>query len=126
MSFFGDESVASTGTVDTLGQNVSAVASLASRALAVAVLAIYLPALIGVAMLVALSSQGPIIIKRGYRRRSGELVYLYEYRTECWRTWEETPVGRLIRRTDLHRLPRLANVVLGEVLAGERVERIGA
>ena len=79
-------------------------------------------------MLVLLTSPGPAFVKRAYRRSrgEGEVVYLYEFRTECWRTWQETPLGYFLRQTDMHRLPRLANVLLGEVTAGERLQSVTA
>ncbi len=101
---------------------------IASRLLALVVLAVYFPALLMVSTLVLLTSPGPAFIKRAYRRKQGEgeVVYLYEFRTECWRTWRETPVGFFLRHTDMHRLPRLANVLLGEVQAGERLQSVTA
>jgi lipopolysaccharide/colanic/teichoic acid biosynthesis glycosyltransferase len=107
-----------------IAQTAREIAVLFSRILALVVLAIYLPALIGASMLVLLTSTGPAFISKAYRRRDGNVVYLYEFRTECWKTYNETPVGAFLRRADLARLPRLANVLLGQILAGERVERI--
>lgn len=99
-----------------------------SRLLALIVLTIYFPPLVIFGMLVLLTSPGPAFVKRAYRRSrgAGEVVYLYEFRTECWRTWRETPLGFFLRRTDIHRLPRLANVLLGEVTAGERLQSVTA
>jgi lipopolysaccharide/colanic/teichoic acid biosynthesis glycosyltransferase len=103
-------------------------ARIVSRVLAVIVLAIYLPSLILCGLLVLMTSPGPAFVKRAYRRSRGEreVVYLYEFRTECWRTWRETPLGFFLRQTDMHRLPRLANVLLGEVTAGERLQSVTA
>ena len=95
-----------------------------SRLLALVVLAIYLPALLGAALLILFTSQGPAFVSKAYRRRDGNLVYLYEFRTECWTTYRETPIGALLRNADLVRIPRLANVLRGEIGAGERVERV--
>ncbi len=107
---------------------LAAGAKILSQLLALIVLAIYLPSLVLCGLLVLLSSPGPAFIKRAYRRSrgEGEVVYLYEFRTECWRTWRETPLGYFLRRTDMHRLPRLANVLLGEVHAGERLQSVSA
>lgn len=107
---------------------LSACVLLVSRALALFVLAIYLPVLAACGLLVLMTSPGPAFVKRAYRRSrgAGEVVYLYEFRTECWRTWQETPLGSLLRQTDMHRLPRLANVLLGEVTAGERLQSVSA
>ena len=101
-------------------------AKLVSRLLALIVLTIYFPSLVLFGMLVLLTSPGPAFVKRAYRRSrgAGEVVYLYEFRTECWRTLRETPFGFFLRQTDMHRLPRLDNVLLGEVVAGERLQSV--
>ena len=103
-------------------------AKIVSRILAFVVLTVYFPSLLLFGMLVLLTSPGPAFVKRAYRRSrgEGEVVYLYEFRTECWRTWQETPLGYFLRQTDMHRLPRLANVLLGEVTAGERLQSVTA
>jgi len=103
-------------------------AKIFSQILALIVIAIYLPSLVVCGLLVLLTSPGPAFVKRAYRRSrgEGEVVYLYEFRTECWRTWRETPLGFFLRLTDLHRLPRLANVLLGDVTAGERLQSVSA
>ena len=100
----------------------------ASRILALLVLLVYMPVLVAVGMLILSTSDGPAFVKKAYRRpsHSDKVVYLYEFRTECWRTWRQTPIGGIIRMMDLHRLPRLANVLTGEVHVGERVEAICA
>ncbi|HLJ54830.1 MAG TPA: sugar transferase [Chthonomonadaceae bacterium] len=97
---------------------------LVSRLLALAVIAVYAPVLLAVAMLVLLTSHGPAFVRRAYRRPNGDVVQLYEFRTECWSNYQETPVGSFLRRADFVRLPRLANVLMGQIAAGERVERL--
>jgi len=94
-----------------------------SRLLALIVLAIYAPVILAAGLLIVLTSPGPAFIRKAYRRGNvpEEVVYLYELRTECWQTWNETRVGAMLRRADVHRLPRLANVLLGEVSPGERL-----
>ncbi len=99
---------------------------LMSRILALLVLAIYLPALLAASLLVLFTSAGPAFVSKAYRRKNGSVVYLYEFRTECWTTYRETPVGSLLRNADIARLPRLANVLMGQLGAGERVERVTA
>lgn len=89
-------------------------------------LAVYWPMLLMVSLLVAATSCGPIWVRKVYRRRSGEQVTLYEFRTECWRTWQETPTGAFLRGLGLHGLPRMVNVLRGDVLAGERLELLKA
>lgn len=109
-------------------KQLSVALSPVTRLFALVALAIYLPILLVVAVLVLASSPGPAFTRKAYRRSQGEqeIVYLYEFRTECWRTWQETSVGALLRTADLHRLPRLANVLLGEIAAGECLQRVGA
>ena len=70
------------------------------------------------------TSSGPAFVSKAYKRRNGNVVFLYEFRTECWTTFRETPVGAFLRNADLVRLPRLANVLLGQISAGERVEHL--
>ncbi|HZO91640.1 MAG TPA: sugar transferase [Chthonomonadaceae bacterium] len=97
------------------------------RLLSLVVLVIYAPLIIVLAVAILATSPGPAFVRKAYRRGSGtgQLVYLYEFRTECWHTWCETPVGAFLRRSDLYRLPRLANVLMGQIVAGERVQRVG-
>jgi lipopolysaccharide/colanic/teichoic acid biosynthesis glycosyltransferase len=110
--------------VKRLGEELSPM----TRLFALVALAIYLPIMVVAALVILMTSPGPAILQKAYRRSRGdqEIVYLYEFRTECWQTWRITPVGALLRAADLHRLPRLANVLLGEIAAGERVRRVGA
>ncbi|HZT43122.1 MAG TPA: sugar transferase [Chthonomonadaceae bacterium] len=101
--------------------------SLASRLLGFLVLVIYLPALLGIALAILTTSPGPVLVKKAYRRQraaENELVYLYEFRTECWRTWRQTVCGAILRQTDMYRLPRLLNVLMGDIAAGERVQAV--
>src|ERR1051325_9205207 len=113
MSSFGNEACATQSKVKTPWATVLAWLLFASRLLALIVLAIYLPVLLVAGLLVVFTSPGPPFIRKAYKRTrvTGSVVYLYEFRTECWQTWRETPVGKLLRQADLHRLPRLANVL---------------
>jgi lipopolysaccharide/colanic/teichoic acid biosynthesis glycosyltransferase len=126
MRSYGNEACSAQRKIKALFVPILEALLLVSRLLALIVLAIYLPVLVVMGLLVLATSPGPAFVKRAYRRKggAGEVVYLYEFRTECWRTWEETPVGTFLRRADLHRLPRLANVLMGEVGVGERVQRV--
>ncbi len=92
------------------------------RILALIVLIIYMPALTGIALMLVLTSAGPVFVKAPYRRQNGELVDLWEFRTECWREYKPTWFGTLLRRTSLVRMPALVNVLMGEVGVGERVK----
>ena len=52
----------------------------APRLLALLVLAIYFPAIVAAGLLIALTSSGPVVVKKAYRRGDGseDVVYLYE------------------------------------------------
>ena len=94
----------------------------AARILAFILLIIYLPALVIIALAVAMTSAGPPFVNRVYRRSNGGTVDLWEFRTECWRQWEMTRVGQYLRRTNMYRLPSLVNVMRGDIGLGERVK----
>ena len=126
MDLFGNDPYSVRPKPRTLAEQIVEGLALASRLLALIVLVVYLPIMVAAGLLVLLTSPGPAFIKRAYKRSGGmgEIVYLYEFRTECWTTWTETPVGAFLRSADLHRLPRLANVLTGEIGVGERVQRV--
>src|SRR4051812_47542770 len=124
MPGFTEDTTPGTQRMKAFAQIVADLFILTSRFLALLVLAIYMPALLAASLLVLLTSAGPAFVSKAYRRKNGNVVYLYEFRTECWTTYRETPVGTFLRRADLVRLPRLANVLMGQLGAGERVERI--
>ena len=96
----------------------------AAKILALIVLLIYLPALVVIALAVVLTSSGPAFVNRCYRRPNGQSVNLWEFRTECWQRWQPTPVGEVLRRANMHRLPALVNVLKGDVEPGERVMQV--
>ncbi|HLK59753.1 MAG TPA: sugar transferase [Chthonomonadaceae bacterium] len=124
----GDEACPTPPRGKAIRKTALAGLAFASRLLALIVIVLYLPALLAAGLLVVLTSPGPPLVRKAYRRtrRKDQVVYLYEFRTECWQTWNETPVGRLLRLCDMHRIPRLANVLMGDVGAGERVEALRA
>lgn len=126
MNWFGDDPERTYKAMRRALAPAEEILDLGSRVVALLVLILYFPALLVVGLLVLMSSPGPALIKKAYRRRSGELVYLYEFRTEDWRRLQETWVGRAMRTADVHRLPRLINVLQGEVAVGERVRRANA
>src|SRR5689334_5925214 len=109
MSGFREDATATSRKQNSVGQIATDLIVLISRLLALVVLIIYLPALVLAGLLVLGTSAGPAFVSKAYRRRDGNLIYLYEFRTECIRTLQETPVGAFLRRADLARLPRLAN-----------------
>ena len=92
------------------------------RLLALVVLIVYMPALTAIALALVLTSAGPAFVSRPYRRQNGERVDLWEFRTECWKKYEPTWIGSILRETSLVRMPALINVLKGEVGVGERVK----
>ncbi len=109
-------------------QSLLTLLSFVPRVLALLVLIIYAPVIVAAGLLVLLTSPGPAFVKKAYRRSNAaqDVVYLYELRTECWRTWQPTTIGRWLLQMDIPRLPRLVNVLQGEINAGERVHRLNA
>lgn len=110
-----------TKTADVLRDTIN----IGARFVALIVLTVYLPALMLAALAILASSAGPAFVERAYRTSQGSVVYLYELRTECSATGRITPAGRMLIQLDIVRLPRLANVLLGQIAAGARVERLG-
>jgi exopolysaccharide biosynthesis polyprenyl glycosylphosphotransferase len=101
------------------------------------VLTIGSPALIGVALLVRLTSRGQAIYKQERVGRNGKNYIMYKFRSMYidaesrsgpqWASKNDpriTPVGRFIRKTRLDELPQFLNVLKGEMsLVGPRPER---
>ena len=93
----------------------------ALKLIALLLLVIYLPALLIIALAVLATSPGPAFVNRCYRRSDGKMIDLWEFRTECWRQWQPTPLGRRLRQYNMHRLPALINVLRGDIRVGERI-----
>ena len=94
------------------------------------------PLLLLLALLVKLSSPGPIIYKQRRITRNEEIFTMYKFRTmrsdlpEDTEHWTEandprvTKIGRLMRKTSLDELPQLFNILGGSMsLIGPRPER---
>jgi sugar transferase (PEP-CTERM system associated) len=99
---------------------------------------VVLPVLAIVALLVKLTSRGPILFRQERVGEGGRLFVLYKFRTmrvdaesESGPVWAArdgdsrvTPLGGLLRKLRLDELPQLFNVLKGEMsLVGPRPER---
>ncbi len=103
---------------------------------ALALQVILLPLEIVVALLVALTSRGPVIYRHIRVGRDGKHFMLYKFRSMRadaekegvqWTAVNDpriTPVGKLIRRTKIDELPQLWNILKGDLsFVGPRPER---
>jgi lipopolysaccharide/colanic/teichoic acid biosynthesis glycosyltransferase len=105
--------------------------------LAAVLLIVVLPVLVVAALLIKLTSRGPVIYTQSRVGWDGRRFTIYKLRTmrhNCeatggiqWATKGDprvTPVGRLLRATHLDELPQLINVIRGDMsLVGPRPER---
>ena len=96
-----------------------------------------LPVMLIVAVLVKLSSPGPVLLRQKRVGMNGEQFTLYKFRSmyedaeaqtgAVWAVKDDpriTPVGRWLRRLRLDELPQLFNVIRGEMsIVGPRPER---
>ena len=102
-------------------------------ALALAVLIVASPLLLALAVMVRLSSPGPVFFKQRRYGLDGREIMVYKYRTmtviedgaQIVQASREdariTPVGRFMRRYSLDELPQLVNVLQGQMsLVGPR------
>jgi sugar transferase (PEP-CTERM system associated) len=107
-------------------------------ATALVMVALSAPLLAVIAVLVKLTSAGPVFYRQERVGEKGRTYFLYKFRTmrinaetETGPVWAAetgdpriTPVGRLLRKTRLDELPQLFNVVRGEMsFVGPRPER---
>ena len=118
--------------------NASKVKPLVDIQIALLLVLLFLPLMLGIAALIKLSSPGPLLYKQtryGYGRRKFEI---YKFRTmrvlESGSTFRQatrpdhrvTAVGRILRRMSLDELPQLFNVLQGTMsLVGPRPHPVG-
>lgn len=94
------------------------------------------PLMAVVALLVRLTSRGPVLYRQERVGQGGRLFTIYKFRSmrvdaerngAQWALRDDpraTPIGAFLRRTHLDELPQLVNVVKGEMsLVGPRPER---
>lgn len=99
---------------------------------AIIALAFFAPLLAGIAILIKLTSRGPVLFTQTRVGRSGELFTIYKFRTMAegadllgCRSKDNDPrvsaTGRFLRTTKLDELPQLWNILAGEMsLVGPR------
>jgi lipopolysaccharide/colanic/teichoic acid biosynthesis glycosyltransferase len=104
----------------------------------VVVLLISLPPLMLIALLIKLTSRGPVLYKQPRAGKDGKIFTLYKFRTMIPDAEELsglaparrddpriTKVGKWLRRTRLDELPQLLNVIKGQMsLVGPRPENL--
>lgn len=99
-------------------------------------LVLFLPVMLVTAVLVKLTSTGPVIFRQQRVSLGGDTFWIYKFRTMTVPagsddpTWTKegdpriTPIGHWLRRTSLDEIPQLFNVLIGEMsLVGPRPER---
>jgi len=90
----------------------------------------FLPLLLIVAILIKLDSRGPIFYKQKYVGKNGKTFVMYSFRTVYENSFSiggrknifmvkdeprVTRVGRILRRTAINELPKLFNVIRGDM-----------
>jgi len=104
-------------------------------ALSIAFLIVFAPLLVGIALIIRITSPGPIFYKATRIGRNGKPFKLYKFRSMIVDAHTMgpgittagdpriTPIGRILRDTKLDELPQLLNVLKGEMsLVGPRPE----
>ncbi len=100
-------------------------------------LTLLLPLMLLIALLVKLSSPGPVFYRQQRCTQGGKVFWLYKFRSmpqgveknkiPVWGAWDDcrsTLVGKYLRITGLDELPQLINILKGEMsLVGPRPER---
>jgi sugar transferase (PEP-CTERM system associated) len=118
-------------------QNALAVQSVYSFVLGVVLLAAALPLMAVVAVVVKLSSQGPVFYRQQRVGMNGHVFTVYKFRSmyanaesrsgAVWAVKDDpriTPVGRILRKFRMDELPQFFNVVRGDMaIVGPRPER---
>lgn len=109
-------------------------------AMTVPALILLLPVFVGIALLIKLDSEGPVLFKQRRVGRGNALFEIFKFRTMSVAMSDATGsvsasrddqrttrVGRILRRTSLDELPQLLNVLLGSMsIVGPRPHALGS
>jgi exopolysaccharide biosynthesis polyprenyl glycosylphosphotransferase len=120
-----------------LRKRFALVKEIVDRLLAVVGLVVFLPLFPLLAVLIKLTSKGPVLFKQKRVGRNGHVFEIIKLRTmvydaedatgPIWATANDpriTPVGKFLRMTHLDEVPQLLNVIKGDMsLVGPRPER---
>jgi lipopolysaccharide/colanic/teichoic acid biosynthesis glycosyltransferase len=103
-------------------------AAIGNRVVALIFLMYFAPVMLAVAFLIKLDSHGPVFRKQSRRCANGELIGLLEFRTIVGESTEfngvtgyranQTELGAFLCQSRLELLPRLVNMLRGEVSFG--------
>ena len=115
-------------TTQTKSLDVSRLAgAVGNRVLAAIFLVYFAPVMLAVALLIKFDSHGPVFTRHTRRNANGELLALWEFRT-CMADGtnllntsgygSQTELGAFLCETRLDLLPRLVNMLRGEVSFG--------
>lgn len=115
-------------TTQTKSLDISRFAcAVGNRVLAAIFLVYFAPVMLAVALLIKFDSHGPVFARRTRRGANGEILALWEFRTyvadgpnllNVGRQGPQTVLGAFLRETRLDLLPRLVNMLRGEVSFG--------
>lgn len=112
-------------TTQTKSLDISRLAgTVSNRVLAAIFLVYFAPVMFAVALLIKFDSQGPVFTRHTQRAANGEMLSLWEFRTcpadgrqplDTGRQGSQTVLGEFLCDTRLDLLPRLVNMLRGEV-----------
>jgi len=102
--------------------------------LSLVLLIVFLPLAVVIAIIVKLTSKGPVIFKQQRMGKNDKVFWLYKFRSmraemkgPLWTTEKDsrlTPVGNILRFSHLDELPQLWNILKGDIaFVGPRAER---
>ena len=95
-----------------------------SRVLAAVGMVFFAPIFLAVAVLIKCESRGPVLMKRSRRGADGNMIVSWEFRTVAGRDGDapRTVSGAFLHHTRLETMPRLLNMLRGELSLNELLE----